>query len=272
MSWISSLTRVFCFVLFFHMYPHFVPQYRMWILFVLLAFSTAWGKVGCFGPSCPPPPHPAKTSAHPAYDSQGAWLRAPQVDGKSNDPKDSVGEDEKECLQPLLFQDECYWGKKKKVKNRTVVACSEIFGSDKPVRLTADDSSSPDRGLLFLCNTQQTGINSTQVGCWWLLSVTVELKEGKLVPFALHSKEQWCVAVFVKEKSGRFAAVREKIPLVHRLFFNNWCTKPVATCSSPYVLLSAEVFGDCEVQTLDHSDIFIACEVRGASLSDDVTL
>lgn len=139
-----------------------------------------------------------------------------------------------------------------------------IFGNDKLVRLTADDSSSPDRGLLFLCNTQQAGIKSTQVGCWELLSVTVEIKEGKLAPFTLHSKEQWSVVVFAKEKGWRFSAVKEKISLVHCLFFYNWCTKPIVLCSSPYVLLlSVEVFGDCELQTLDHSDIFIAFKVRG---------
>lgn len=151
--------------------------------------------------------------------------------------------------------------KKKRVKNRTAVAVLNLL---KLVRLTADDSSSPDRGLLFLCNTQQAGIKSTQVGCWELLSVTVEIKEGKLAPFTLHSKEQWSVVVFAKEKGWRFSAVKEKISLVHCLFFYNWCTKPIVLCSSPYVLLlSVEVFGDCELQTLDHSDIFIAFKVRG---------
>lgn len=54
---------------------------------------------------------------------------------------------------------------KKKVKNRTAVARSESLAATNSCVLTADDSSSPDRGLLFLCNTQQAGIKSTQVGC-----------------------------------------------------------------------------------------------------------
>lgn len=147
MSWISSFTRVF----FFTQVSTLCTSVQNVNTFCTSGFLCTLGQSWMLRPLLPATATPSEDIRPPRIwltrsmtPSSSSWWKIKWPQGQC------VGEDEEECLLPLRlqiklylngkglvknnrFQDESYWGKKK-VKNRTAVACSESFGNDKLVR------------------------------------------------------------------------------------------------------------------------------------------